>query len=87
VNSPNGTAYIVPGIHQAGLDIAAKTGTAQNGINDTGLNDAVFTALAPAANPRIAIGVIIKGGGYGAAAAGPIAVRVIQAYLSSQAGT
>jgi peptidoglycan glycosyltransferase len=87
VNSPSGTAYVVPGIHQAGLDIAAKTGTAQNGTNDTGLNDAVFTALAPARNPSIAIGVIIKGGGYGAAAAGPIAVQVIKAYLSSQAGT
>jgi penicillin-binding protein A len=84
VNSPSGTAYIVPGIHDSGLDIAAKTGTAQNGRNDTGLNDAVFTALAPAANPSIAIGVIIKGGGYGAAAAGPIAVQVIKAYLNSQ---
>jgi len=84
VNSPNGTAYIVPGIHDSGLDIAAKTGTAQNGRNNTGLNDAVFTALAPAANPSIAIGVIIKGGGYGAAAAGPIAVQVIKAYLSTQ---
>ena len=84
VNSPNGTAYIVPGIHQSGLDIAAKTGTAQNGANDTGLDDAVFTALAPESNPSIAIGVIIKGGGYGAAAAGPIAVQVIKAYLNTQ---
>ena len=82
VNSPNGTAYIVPGIHDPGLNIAAKTGTAQNGTNNTGLNDAVFTALAPAPNPSIAIGVIIKGGGYGAAAAGPIAVQVIKAYLN-----
>jgi penicillin-binding protein A len=84
VNSPSGTAYVVPGIHESGLKIAAKTGTAQNGRNNTGLNDAVFTALAPADNPSIAIGVIIKGGGYGAAAAGPIAVQVIKAYLSSQ---
>jgi penicillin-binding protein A len=84
VNSPNGTAYVVPGIHQPGLNIAAKTGTAQNGTNNTGLNDAVFTALAPESNPSIAIGVIIKGGGYGAAAAGPIAVQVIKAYLNTQ---
>lgn len=82
VNNPSGTAFIVKGIHAAGLNIAAKTGTAQNGRNDTGLNDAVFTALAPEANPTIAVGVIIKGGGYGAAAAGPIAVQVIQAYLN-----
>jgi penicillin-binding protein A len=84
VNSPNGTASIVPGIHDPGLKIAAKTGTAQNGTNNTGLNDAVFTALAPEPNPSIAIGVIIKGGGYGAAAAGPIAVQVIKAYLNTQ---
>ena len=82
VKSPNGTAYAVPGIQA--LNVAAKTGTAQNGANDTGLNDAVFTAFAPAtSNPAIAIGVIIKGGGYGAAAAGPIAVQVIRAYLQS----
>jgi penicillin-binding protein A len=81
VNAPNGTAYGVPGIHTPGLDIAGKTGTAQNGGNNTGLNDAVFTSFAPASNPQIAVGVIIKGGGYGAAAAAPIAVQVIQAYL------
>ena len=82
VTEPYGTAYAVPGIHGAGLDIAGKTGTAQNGANDTGLNDAVFTAFAPASNPTIAVGVVIKGGGYGAAAAAPIAVAVIKAYLS-----
>ncbi len=81
VNSPIGTATAVPGIHARGLDIAGKTGTAQNGPNNTGLNDAVFTAFAPASNPTIAVGVIIKGGGYGAAAAAPIAVQVISAYL------
>jgi cell division protein FtsI/penicillin-binding protein 2 len=82
VNASYGTAVGVPGIHTPGLDIAGKTGTAQNGANNTGLNDAVFTALAPASNPQIAVGVIIKGGGYGAAAAAPIAVQVIQAYLN-----
>jgi peptidoglycan glycosyltransferase len=81
VNSPIGTAHNVPGI--LGLDIAGKTGTAQNGANNTNLNDAVFTAFAPASHPAIAIGVIIKGGGYGAAAAAPIAVQVIKAYESS----
>jgi peptidoglycan glycosyltransferase len=78
VQSPSGTAYAVPGIH--GLSIGAKTGTAQNGSNNTGLDDAVFTAFSPTANPRIAVGVVIQGGGYGAAAAGPIAVQVIKAY-------
>jgi len=82
VTNPIGTGYDVPGIHGAGLDIAGKTGTAQNGANSTGLDDAVFTAFAPASNPTIAVGVVIKGGGYGAAAAAPIAVSVIKAYLS-----
>jgi peptidoglycan glycosyltransferase len=80
VESPSGTAHGIPGI--LGLNVAAKTGTAQNGFNSTNLNDAVFTAFAPAANPTIAVGVVIKGGGYGAAAAGPIAVAVIKAYLA-----
>jgi peptidoglycan glycosyltransferase len=82
VQQPNGTGYGVPGIHGPGLDIAGKTGTAQNASNNTGLDDAVFTAFAPASNPTIAVGVVIKGGGYGAAAAAPIAVAVIKAYLA-----
>ena len=45
--------------------------------------DAVFTAFAPADNPKIAVGVMIEGGGYGAAAAEPIAVAVIKAYLAA----
>jgi cell division protein FtsI/penicillin-binding protein 2 len=45
--------------------------------------DAVFTAFAPADNPKIAVGVMIEGGGYGAASAEPIAVAVIKAYLAA----
>ncbi len=40
-------------------------------------------AYAPYDNPKIAVGVIIQGGGYGATAAAPIAVQVIKAYLAS----
>jgi cell division protein FtsI/penicillin-binding protein 2 len=64
-----------------GLDIAGKTGTAQNGIDGSSRGDAVFTGFAPASNPTIAVGVIIQGGGYGTAAAAPIAIQVIKAYL------
>ena len=63
--------------------IAGKTGTAENGVSNTGLNDAAFTCFAPYANPDIAVGVIIQGGGYGASAAAPIAVQVIKAYLDT----
>jgi peptidoglycan glycosyltransferase len=67
-----------------GLNIAGKTGTAQNGVAGTSRADAVFTAFAPADNPTVAVGVIVQGGGYGAAAAAPIAIAVIKAALGKQ---
>ncbi|HUZ27373.1 MAG TPA: penicillin-binding transpeptidase domain-containing protein [Streptosporangiaceae bacterium] len=79
--NPAGTAFGTANASIVGVVIAGKTGTAQNGINNTNLDDAVFTCFAPATNPRIAVGVIVKGGGFGSAAAAPIAVKVIQAYL------
>jgi peptidoglycan glycosyltransferase len=82
VNSPDGTGYAfknaIPGVQ-----IAGKTGTAQNGVNNSGLNDAVFTSFASSGNRSMAVGVIIQGGGYGAAAAAPIAVQVLKAYLEN----
>jgi len=80
--NPAGTAYQTAGPPAVGsLVIAGKTGTAENGVNNAGLNDAVFTCFAPASNPKIAVGVIVKGGGFGADAAAPIAVKIIEAYL------
>jgi penicillin-binding protein A len=84
VQNPDGTGYQFNASAEGGLVIAGKTGTAQNGVNNSNLNDAVFSSFAPYANPKIAVGVIIQGGGYGAAAAAPIAVQVIKAYLASQ---
>ena len=83
VQSPQGTAHAVAFLPN--IEIAGKTGTAQNGANNSGLDDAVFTGFAPAnsPNPQIAVGVIVKGGGLGADASAPIAVKVIQAYLAS----
>jgi peptidoglycan glycosyltransferase len=78
VTEPYGTAFSVPGIQS--LDVAGKTGTAENGINNSNTDDAVFTCFAPASNPQIAVGVIIGGGGFGAAAAAPVAVAMINAY-------
>jgi peptidoglycan glycosyltransferase len=82
VSSPDGTAAAfknaIPGVQ-----IAGKTGTAQNGVNNSGLNDAVFTCFAANGNRSMAVGVIIQGGGYGAAAAAPIAVAVLKAYLEN----
>jgi penicillin-binding protein A len=79
--NPGGTAYQTAGPPSTGILIAGKTGTAQNGVNNSHLDDAVFTCFAPAGNPQIAVGVIVKGGGFGADAAAPIALKIIQAYL------
>ncbi|HEV3294476.1 MAG TPA: penicillin-binding transpeptidase domain-containing protein [Streptosporangiaceae bacterium] len=84
VQQPYGTAHSVV-TSMTNYTVAAKTGTAQNGPNNTGLDDAVFTCYAPVTNPQIAIGVIVKGGGLGADASAPIAVKILQAYLSSLA--
>jgi len=82
VNSPDGTGYALKNAIP-GVQIAGKTGTAQNGANNSGLNDAVFTSFASSGNRSMAVGVIIQGGGYGAAAAAPIAVQVLKAYLEN----
>ena len=81
--NPDGTAYQTAGPPKVGssLVIAGKTGTAENTVSGAGLDDAVFTCYAPANNPQIAVGVIVKGGGFGADAAAPIAVKIIEAYL------
>jgi peptidoglycan glycosyltransferase len=83
VQDPNGTGFQFNAQAEGGVVIAGKTGTAETGPN-SGLNDAAFTAFAPyGANPSIAVGVIIQGGGYGATSAAPIAVDVIKAYLAT----
>ena len=81
VQDSNGTGFQFNSNAEGGLVIAGKTGTAETG-QASGLDDAAFTCFAPYANPQIAVGVIIQGGGYGAAAAAPIAVQVVKAYLA-----
>jgi len=83
-HNPSGTAYATAGPPATQINIAGKTGTAQNGAEAIGIDDAVFTCFAPANNPQIAVGVIVKGGGFGAAAAAPIAVKIIEAFLGQQ---
>ncbi|HEY2639294.1 MAG TPA: penicillin-binding transpeptidase domain-containing protein, partial [Streptosporangiaceae bacterium] len=69
-----------------GITIDGKTGTAENGTNNGNPNDAVFTCFVPGTGGQaspIAVGVIVQGGGFGADAAAPIAVKVIKAYLGA----
>ena len=63
-----------------GVDVAGKTGTAQN---DGAANTLWFTGFAPANNPRVAIAVVIENGqGFGNSVAAPIARQVMEAVLS-----
>ncbi|MFT4612770.1 MAG: penicillin-binding protein 2 [Flavobacterium sp.] len=69
-----------------GIDIAGKTGTAENfakiGGKRVQLKDhSIFVAFAPKDNPKIAIAILVENGGFGATIAGPIASLMIEKYL------
>ncbi|RSK41110.1 peptidoglycan D,D-transpeptidase FtsI family protein [Hymenobacter perfusus] len=61
-----------------GITVAGKTGTVQN---DEGDDHAAFVGFAPADNPKIAVAVYLENGGFGATAAAPCAVMVMEKYL------
>ncbi|MBN2395454.1 MAG: penicillin-binding protein 2 [Candidatus Atribacteria bacterium] len=61
-----------------GLEVAGKTGTAQN---PQGENHAWFVGFAPYADPEICITVFVEHGGDGSQAAAPIASKIIQKYF------
>ena len=76
VNEGTGTTAQI-----AGVQVAGKTGTAQTQIGNE-INDVWFIAFAPAANPRIAIAVTLKGvPGQGATFAAPVAKEVMERLL------
>ena len=76
VDEGTGEAARIPGVQVAG-----KTGTAETQIGSA-LNNVWFIAFAPAAAPRVAIAVTVKGvPGYGATYALPIARRVMEVLL------
>ena len=76
-NDPMGTAYET--FYDFVYRIAAKTGTAQKGENIA--NDAIFICYAPAANPEIAVAVIVERGGSGSAVAF-IARDILETYFN-----
>jgi penicillin-binding protein A len=69
----------------SGVDVAGKTGTAENGKGQT--NTLWFTGFAPAKNPQVAIAVVVENGGglgfsgLGNTVAAPIAKKVLEAVL------
>lgn len=62
-----------------GMDVAAKTGTAQ--VED-GTSHAWLIAFAPANDPKIAVATIVENGGSGSRVAAPVTAKVMQAYFN-----
>jgi peptidoglycan glycosyltransferase len=66
-----------------GVQVAGKTGTAENSADD----HSWFIGFAPADDPKIAVAVFVRNGaGTGGDVSAPIAKSVIQAYLDGQGG-
>lgn len=75
-----------------GIDMCAKTGTAQNFRFIRGrkieLNEnSMFVAFAPRDNPKIAICVVIENAGFGSTSAAPIASLLIEKFLNDTLST
>lgn len=74
-------------LKQFKVPMAGKTGTAQvvalgKSCGDGRCRDhAWFTGFAPAEHPKVAVAVIVENGGFGAAAAAPIAGALMQKYF------
>ncbi|AMM19503.1 cell division protein FtsI [Frondihabitans sp. PAMC 28766] len=72
----------------SGVDVAGKTGTAQTGESASDPYTLWFTGFAPAANPKVAVAVVVGNGGgqgqslVGNTAAAPIAKQVMEAVLN-----
>jgi penicillin-binding protein 2 len=92
VNDPHGTGWACA---LKEVKVAGKTGTAQvikmaqdfkkGDMNRMPLkfrDHAWFVAYAPFEDPKISIAVLVEHGGYGGAAAAPIAKKVIEKYLN-----
>ncbi len=90
--SPGGTAYPFL-VKPLRYKLAGKTGTAQvftikqtentraKIVDERKRDHAWFIAFAPADNPEIAVAVLVENGGFGGAAAAPIAQKVLDAFL------
>ncbi|HEX2043601.1 MAG TPA: penicillin-binding protein 2 [Acidimicrobiales bacterium] len=76
VSDPDGTAFgAFAGFPLNRFPVAGKTGTAEVfGKQDT----ALFSAFAPADNPQYVVTVVMEESGFGAAAAAPVARRVLE---------
>jgi penicillin-binding protein 2 len=70
-----------------GINVCAKTGTAENyrvldGKRTKLKDNSLFVCFAPMEDPKIAIAVIVENAGYGSTWAGPIAAIMMEKYLN-----
>jgi penicillin-binding protein 2 len=91
-SGPRGTAARIG--RGATYSIAGKTGTAQvfsvgqtekyneKEVAERLRDHALFVAFAPAEAPKLAVAVLVENGGFGSAAAAPIARAIFDAYLA-----
>ncbi|APG27407.1 penicillin-binding protein 2 [Syntrophotalea acetylenivorans] len=95
VNEPHGTAWMS---RIKELPYAGKTGTSQvvhqrkRREKDAEIpyrlrDHALFSAYAPAANPQIAVAVVVEHGSHGSSAAAPIAKAMFDSYFKLQSPT
>ena len=76
-----GTGRLLPKI--PGINVCGKTGTAENYHKGVKQKDhSIFVLFAPREDPKIVIAVVVQNGGFGAAAAGPIANLLLEKYLT-----
>ncbi len=54
-----------------GVQVAAKSGTAENGVNNSLAPHAWFISFAPADDPKVAVAVLVENGGLAAPGPGP----------------
>lgn len=64
-----------------GIEVCAKTGTAQN---PHGEDHSVFVTFAPRNNPKICIAILVENAGFGAAWAAPIATLMMEKYMTGK---
>lgn len=75
------TAGTGRGAQIPGIEVAGKTGTAQN---PHGADHSVFALIAPANDPKIVIFCLVENGGFGASVACPIASLMAEKYLNGE---
>jgi len=81
ITHERGTARVAALPH---IEVAGKTGTAQNPHGD---DHAWFACFAPADNPEIAIVVLVENAGHGGSIAAPLAKKLLDKYFGTDSLT